>query len=190
MSTVTNRSTAHHCLPRSTSRCLKCGEPLDMPTFCGTCGEDVTPLHLCQPQPLEHMCSSHPAPVKCLACGQPLPAALFCTTCGADITPSHRCAAALATQVPRPDPIHKCPAYELPKCQRCGALLPAMAFCQHCGMETTPTHSCPPKQAAHACPPLITMPRRCAKCGEVLPASQCCTQCGSDITPAHQCNRA
>lgn len=177
----------HHCLPRPAPSCPMCGERLSAPVHCGICGADITPAHVCQPHPLPHVCGTPPTPGRCVACGESYPARQFCATCGADITPSHRCRAAPPTQVPRPDPIHRCPALELPRCPACGALLPAMQFCVRCGVEITPVHTCARQQAAHICPPVVTMPRRCPSCGEIKPASQHCTQCGADITPEHVC---
>lgn len=182
-----SREREHHCLPRPARFCSTCGETISPPVFCGICGEDTTPLHVCVPRPLPHMCGTLPTRGSCLACGQPLPEAIFCTTCGADITPSHRCSAAPPTAIPRPDPLHRCPALELQYCDHCGDLLPAMTFCAYCGVEITAVHTCPPQPETHVCPPLAKMPRRCSKCGEVLPAQQHCIQCGKDITADHLC---
>jgi ribosomal protein L32 len=184
------REQQHHCLPRAALPCPACGERLAAPEFCEICGEDTTPRHICVPRPLPHLCATLPTRGACLACGQALPEALFCTTCGADITPSHRCPAAPPTTVPRPDPLHRCPALELEYCAHCGGLLPAMTFCARCGMEITAGHTCPPRVETHACPPLAKMPRRCSKCGELLPAHQHCMQCGTDITAEHICSAA
>ncbi len=181
------RAIEHHCLPRAAQPCLQCGEMLPTVTYCAICGADITPRHTCAPRPLEHTCPPMPPPVRCLQCGELLPAALFCTTCGADITPRHRCKAAPLTAVPRPDPLHRCPAYALERCDRCGGLLPGRTYCSRCGMDITPPHVCPPAEQPHVCPPYLTIPRRCPHCGEYLPAPRHCPQCGADITPLHVC---
>lgn len=103
------------------------------------------------------------------------------------MTPSHRCQAAPPTEVPRPDPVHICPALKLPRCAQCDALLPALAFCERCGAEITPSHVCAPRVEPHVCPPHLTMPRRCSHCGEPLPAPRHCAHCGADVTLAHVC---
>jgi hypothetical protein len=183
----TTREREHHCLPRFAQPCPSCGEQLSAPTFCGICGEDVTPTHVCALRPLPHTHAPMPVRAACLQCGQPMPAAQFCTTCGADVTPSHRCPAAPPTHVHRADPLHRCPTLEVERCSRCNTLLPAMTFCADCGVETTQPHHCPPVQIAHVCPPLVIMPRRCSKCGTSMPQSSHCTQCGTDTTPDHLC---
>ncbi len=177
----------HHCLPRSARPCPQCGEMIPPPMFCETCGTDISPVHVCAPRPLPHICPPAPPPGRCLACGEPLPARRFCTTCGAEITPSHRCKAVLSITVPRPDPLHICPVLEIQRCQQCGQIMPALRFCEQCGMDITPPHICRPPQQAHTCPPYLTIPRRCPHCGELLPKPQHCTRCGADITPAHIC---
>src|SRR5438105_4204568 len=91
------REQQHLCLPRTARPCPMCGELLAVATYCGICGEDVTPKHFCTPRPLPHQCSPAGTRGTCIACGQAFPAARFCATCGADITPSHRCSAAPAT---------------------------------------------------------------------------------------------
>lgn len=190
-SAAPSQAQQHSCLPRPMRPCSMCGESLPQPTYCATCGVDVTPPHACKPHPLPHICASISTTGICLACGQPFPLLQFCKTCGADITPFHQCTAAPPTQVRRHDPIHRCPALPIQKCVTCNATMPSTAYCDHCGVEITPPHIClPAVENQHACSPLMTMPRRCAKCGELMPAYQHCTQCGSDITSAHQCNLA
>jgi hypothetical protein len=184
---VTNLSQEHRCLPRTGQPCPHCGEIMPTPSFCERCGADITPAHFCAPRPLSHVCPPAPPAGRCLACGESLPAAHFCPTCGANITPSHRCKAAPPTHVPRPDPVHLCPALPLGRCGQCGELLPALRFCESCGVEITPTHFCRPRPEPHTCPPYLVMPRRCSHCGETMPAPQHCTQCGADITPRHSC---
>jgi hypothetical protein len=183
-----NKPVEHHCLLRPARPCLLCGEMLEPPVYCAVCGAEVTPPHICVPRPLAHTCPPSPPPGRCLACGEALPTPLFCATCGADITPVHRCKAAPPTQIPRPDPLHICPAYELEHCEQCGALLPGQTYCTRCGMDITPAHVCKPSAAPHACPPHLTMPRRCSHCGEMLPAPQHCTRCGANITAIHVCD--
>jgi len=180
----------HHCLPRTAQPCPQCGVMIDPAAYCGICGADISPRHVCTLHPLKHICPPQPPTGRCLDCGQPFPARQFCTTCGADITPSHHCSAAPPTVVHRADPLHRCPVLPHDRCPDCGDLLPALTFCAHCGMETTPAHVCAPAPAVHVCPPHLTMPRRCAHCGETLPAFQHCTQCGVDITPEHSCPSA
>lgn len=184
-----DRSTEHHCLPRPAQPCPYCGEMLPPPVFCEICGANILPQHVCSPHPLPHVCADRPTPGLCLACGEELPARRFCATCGAEITPSHRCSAAPPTHIHRPDPIHTCPSLKLPRCDRCGELMPAMRFCETCGVEITPPHICTPQPEAHTCPPVVTMPHRCSTCGELLPKPRHCTQCGADITPQHTCAR-
>jgi rRNA maturation endonuclease Nob1 len=177
----------HHCLPRPAHSCPQCGEMIPPPTFCETCGADVSSVHVCMPRPLPHICPPAPPPGRCLACGEPLPVRRFCTTCGEEITPSHRCKATLSITVPRPDPLHICPALEIQRCQQCGQIMPPLRFCERCGMDITPPHVCLPPPQTHVCPPYLTMPRRCSHCGELLPKPRHCTQCGADITPKHVC---
>lgn len=177
----------HQCLPRAAAPCPHCGEMLGAPAYCETCGADITPRHVCQPRPLPHLCAEKPAVGRCLACGEALPAAHFCKTCGADITPSHRCPAAPPTHVHRADPVHVCPSLKLSRCPDCGEYLPALVYCEDCGVDITPPHVCAPPVEAHGCPPHLTMPRRCSHCGELLPAPRHCAHCGADITPGHVC---
>ena len=177
----------HRCLPRADRPCPQCGDSIPPPAYCGTCGADTSPRHVCQPRPLPHTCQQIAAPGRCIDCSQALPAPVFCTTCGANITPSHRCPAAPSTHIHRPDPVHTCPAHTLDRCPDCGDLLPGQAFCADCGMDITLPHACAPQPAHHVCPPHLTIPRRCSACGEVLPAPQHCTTCGADITPKHVC---
>ncbi len=178
----------HRCLPRPARPCPQCGEALPAPAYCEICGDDLTPAHVCALRPLPHACPPRGAAARCVACGEALPAARFCATCGAEITPSHRCSAAPPTHVHRADPIHRCPAEKLTRCDRCGEILPGRAFCEDCGADVTPAHACQPKPAAHACAPHLLMPRRCSHCGEVLPTPQHCVDCGADTTPVHTCN--
>jgi hypothetical protein len=185
-----SREQQHSCLPRPARLCPMCGESLAIPIYCGTCGVDITPRHVCAPHPLPHVCANTSTRGTCLACGQAFPASLFCKTCGADITPLHQCTAAPATQVRRVDPLHICPALPIQKCVNCGSVMPSMVFCEHCGVEITAPHVCAPQPEAHVCSPLITMPRRCAKCGEIMPAHQHCSCCGTDITATHLCGQA
>jgi hypothetical protein len=179
----------HQCLPRTSQPCPRCGELLAAPVYCTTCGEDLTPQHTCASRPLPHVCPPREAPGRCLACGEVLPRKQFCPTCGADITPPHHCAAGGPLNVPRAAPVHICPALKLPRCETCGELLPALAYCPDCGADITPEHVCRAEPAAHVCPPHLTMPRRCSSCGDVLPAPQHCAHCGADITPRHVCEQ-
>gem|GEM_PF-898736 len=177
----------HRCLPRPERRCLACGDPIAPPIFCEVCGEDISAPHRCSPHPLDHVCSPVAASRRCVACDQPLPETRYCPTCGAELVSLHQCTAAPIPHVPRPDPIHICPALELQRCLQCGNLMPALVFCEKCGMDITPPHACPPRAERHVCPPLATMPRRCGRCGELLPARQHCIRCGADTTPSHIC---
>lgn len=177
----------HQCLPLTAQPCPHCGERLEPPVYCGTCGEDISPAHVCQPHPLPHVCANAVPVGRCLACGESLPESRYCTTCGAVITPSHRCSAAPPTHVHRADPVHVCPSMKLRRCPDCGELLPALVYCEHCGVDITPPHVCQPKAAPHICPPHLMMPRRCSHCGELMSSPQHCTRCGADITPVHQC---
>jgi hypothetical protein len=181
------KTVEHRCLPRTAQPCQRCGETLPVAVYCDTCGADISPEHHCPPRALPHVCPPSPPPGRCLACGQEQPRARYCKTCGHDITPSHHCPAAPPTQMRRADPVHVCPAYKIERCRQCGQLMPALAFCEHCGADITPQHVCYPAPAAHVCPPVVTMPRRCSHCGEMLPRPRHCSQCGADITPAHVC---
>ncbi len=182
-----NAERIHHCLPRSAQACPTCGELMALPSFCAVCGDELTPVHRCQPRPLAHVCAARTTQQNCLACGQMMSSPRFCLTCGAEITPSHQCSATSTLEVRRLDPIHKCPVLLIERCTSCGESLPAEVYCGSCGMDITPPHVCHQPNSDHVCSPLVTMPHRCAHCGEYYPSPQHCAQCGADLTPSHIC---
>jgi uncharacterized OB-fold protein len=183
-------ATAHRCIPIILKPCPSCGETLTTPEFCEHCGENITPEHVCKPKPLAHTCSTHETASRCLNCGEVIPAAQYCPTCGEKLEAVHQCATSGVPTVRRAQPVHVCRAQPLPRCDRCGALLPPLKYCELCGMDITAQHTCQTSVLAHACAPYLLMPRPCPRCGEVLPARTHCTQCGKEITAEHVCQNA
>jgi hypothetical protein len=83
----------HICPTLELPRCPQCGVLMPAWVFCAHCGVDITPLHVCAPQLLAHVCSPLVTmPQRCSHCGELLPSPQHCTRCGADITPNHTCA--------------------------------------------------------------------------------------------------
>ena len=180
-------ATAHRCIPVSLKPCPMCGEKLAAPQFCEHCGENITPQHVCKPKPLAHNCSTVEPPTRCLTCGEVIPAARYCITCRELLPAFHQCVTSGVPTVRRSPPVHVCRAQPLPRCDRCGALLPPQTFCERCGMEITVQHTCKTLTQNHTCAPYLLIPRLCPRCGETLPARSHCTQCGKEITAEHTC---
>lgn len=187
---VNQQHAEHQCLPRPAQTCLMCGEHLPAARFCESCGQDVSPKHMCVPRPLPHTCAPQPLQGRCVLCGEALPARQFCKTCGKDVTAIHLCKSGTAAQVPRAQSVHICPSLPLDYCSVCGALKPGLLFCERCGMAISPQHVCSLQPEIHHCSPHLTIPRRCGRCGEMMPAATYCAQCGAEITPEHTCTRA
>lgn len=83
----------HICPVMELPHCETCGELLPPRQFCPDCGVEITPPHVCQPKPEEHVCPPVVLiPRRCSHCGELLPEPQHCTQCGADITPEHVCA--------------------------------------------------------------------------------------------------
>ncbi len=184
------KTAIHQCLPIPSQICQTCGEALPSPAFCECCGEDVSPAHVCLPRPLPHYCASKPTSTRCLICGEELPQAHFCPTCGERLEAIHHCAQAATPQVRRADPVHVCRALSLQYCGKCGGLMPALKFCETCGMDISLQHACPPQTEPHVCAPYLMIPRSCPRCGETMPTLQHCPHCGKNVTPEHVCRKA
>jgi hypothetical protein len=82
----------HTCRAEKLQRCSLCGALMPARVFCEQCGMEITPAHVCTPQPTTHICPPVVTmPRRCSHCGEMLPAPKHCAQCGADITPVHVC---------------------------------------------------------------------------------------------------
>ncbi len=81
----------HRCTSFRFSRCHLCGESLTPPSYCGSCGRDISTPHVCIPKPVLHRCNFIRINQRCRICGEMLPSPMYCSRCGADIAESHVC---------------------------------------------------------------------------------------------------
>ena len=82
----------HKCPVLAIERCVSCGDILPAEVYCGSCGMNITPPHLCHLSVPSHECSPLIImPHRCAHCGEYHPSPQHCAQCGADLTPQHIC---------------------------------------------------------------------------------------------------
>jgi hypothetical protein len=179
----------HLCQPKLSINCFICGSPYPTPQYCTQCGADISPRHMCRPQPSLHICHPNYSFRACHLCGSPMPPPHFCTACGTDISERHQCRTSeppFFTYRPTIN-MHLCqPTFRFSVCTLCGESLSPPSYCPHCGMDISSAHVCTPKLTMHMCHPLHYS-QRCVICGETLPLPFYCSQCGQNIAEPHVC---